>query len=167
MKWLKVPFSVIKNSLELDSLVFSSLLFATFVTLGSYSTFRISRVFVVWFCICKGRVEIVSFIGHRLSEESERRSLWILRASHVLNVHWLIVIAVDYKVGRCESNFKSGFSTTPHCLLRLRLKIAYSQEKDYFLTNLPLAVVCSGRKEFYCFLLFLIFTIFLIEERSI
>ena len=47
VKWLKVPFSVIKNSLELDSLVFSSLLFATFVTLGSYSTFRISRVFVV------------------------------------------------------------------------------------------------------------------------
>ena len=43
----KVLFSVIKNSLELDSSVFSSLLFATFVTLGSYLTFRISGVFVV------------------------------------------------------------------------------------------------------------------------
>ena len=47
VRWLKVLFSVIKNSLELDSLVFSSLLFATFVTLGSYLTFRISGVFVV------------------------------------------------------------------------------------------------------------------------
>lgn len=70
-------------------------------------------------------------------------------------------------VGSCESNVKSAFSTTLHCLLRVRFKIVCSQENDYFLTNVPLAVVWSGRKEFCRLLLFLIFTIFLIKEGSI
>ena len=79
----------------------------------------------------------------------------ILRASHVLNVHWLIIIIVeDNKVGRCESNFRSELSTTPHCLLRLRFKIGYSQEKDYFLTNLTF---CSLEWEEGVLLFFAVF----------